>query len=183
LWWACLPDGRYHIAREYKFSGQSAEEVAGQIQQITKSLGIKRLRYLSCDPAMWQRTGAGRGESIAETLIRRGLPARKSDNDRFNGWLRCHELLRIREGTDPWITVDPLCVYLARTVPAMLQDKRNPDDMDTTGDDHAVDALRYGAMSRPSPTQMRRDSTPAVGSIGWWKVWDRTQQQAKGALA
>ena len=183
LWWACLPDGRYHIAREYKFSGQSAEEVAVQIKRITKSLSIKRLRYLACDPAMWQRTGAGRGEAIAETLIRHGLPARKSDNDRFNGWLRCHELLRIRESDPAWVTVSPSCVYLTRTIPAMLQDKRDPDDMDTTGDDHAVDALRYGAMSRPAPTRLQTTRAPRVGSIGWWKTWHQTHDEEQGALA
>jgi phage terminase large subunit len=183
LWWACLPDGRYHIAREYKFSGQTSEEVAVQIRRVTKSLGIKRLRYLSCDPAMWQKTGAGRGEAIAETLIRHGLPARKSDNDRFNGWLRCHELLRCRGTEEPWITVSPSCTYLTRTVPAMLQDKHDPDDMDTTGDDHAVDALRYGAMSRPSPTRITTRTAFPTGSVGWWREWDRSRGRNRGALA
>lgn len=183
LFWFCLPDGRYHIAHEYKFAEQSAEEVAIQIHAIAKSLGVKRLRYLSCDPAMWQRTGAGRGESIAETLIRRGLPARKSDNDRFNGWLRCHELLRIREGTDPWLTVSPACAYLSRTIPAMLQDKKDPDDLDTTGDDHAVDAFRYGAMSRPSPTRFASKPACPVGSVGWWKEWSHVNERARGVLA
>jgi hypothetical protein len=28
-------------------------------------------------------------------------------------------------------------------------DKNNPEDIDTTSEDHAYDALRYGCMSRP----------------------------------
>lgn len=169
LWWLCLPDGRYHIAKEYVFHGSTAEQVGKRIHDETKALGVGRLRYLACDPAMWQKTGAGRGESIAETLLRMRLPARKSDNDRFLGWLRVHELLRDRpSGDGPWLTVDPSCTYLIRTLPAMVQDKHNPDDMDSSKDDHAVDALRYGAMSRPSPTRI--DTTPKpfpVGSWGW----------------
>ena len=149
LWWLVLPDHAFHIIREYKFRQMTSEEVASQWHKISKELGVKPV-YVSADPAMWQKTGASaRGESIAETLIRRKLPMRKSDNDRFNGWQRVHELLRPMSVERPWLTVDPSCSYLIRTIPAMLSDKNNPDDIDTTKDDHAVDALRYGAMSRP----------------------------------
>jgi hypothetical protein len=182
LWWACLPDGRYHIRWELKFKGESAERVATLIKAQTAELGITRLRYLACDPAMWQKTGAGRGESIAETLIRRGLPARKSDNDRFNGWNRVHELLRLDADDKPWLTMSPACKYLSRTLPAMVQDKNDPEDIDTAKDDHAVDALRYGAMSRPSPTRVERDEKPPVGSLGWWKQQDAASKRT-GVLA
>ena len=169
LWWVCLADGRLHIVQEYKFKGETAERVGHQIHALTKALGVKRLRYVAADPAMWQKTGAGRGESIAETLLRLRLPMRKSDNDRRNGWLRVHELLRDHpDGTGPWLTVDPRCTYLIRTLPAMMQDANDPEDLDTTQDDHAVDALRYGAMSRPSPTRIVTDTSFPVGSHGWW---------------
>jgi hypothetical protein len=154
LWWACLPDGHYHVAREYKFQAMSAEAVAGELVGITKSLGIERLRYIAADPALWQKTGHGRGESVAETLLRRGLPLRKGDNDRYNGWLRCHELLAKAPDGQPWVTVAPTCRYLVRSLPAQMSDKKKPDDIDTGGDDHAVDAWRYGAMSRPSPARI-----------------------------
>jgi hypothetical protein len=57
------------------------------------------------------------------------------------------------DGT-PWLTVadDPHCRYLRRSLPAQMSDKHDADDINTNGDDHAVDALRYGAMSRPAPT-------------------------------
>jgi hypothetical protein len=138
---------------EYKFQQESVETVGREIKKQTKALGIKSLRYVACDPAMKQHTGAGKGESIFETLRRLSLPMRASDNNRFNGWQRCHELLR-EDGTgQPWLTVDPGCAYFLRTLPAQVQDDHDPDDLDSSGDDHAVDAWRYGAMSRPSPTQ------------------------------
>ena len=165
MWWVCGPDGAYHIAREYKFKGMTAEQVGSQMRAITKELGIEKLRYVAADPAMWQKTGAGRGESIAETLLRLRLPMRKSDNDRFNGWLRVHELLKRQ-----LLTISPSCAYLIRTVPAMVSDDSpgKEDDLDSSQDDHAVDALRYGAMSRPSPTRKDKDDSPPVGSWGWW---------------
>jgi hypothetical protein len=166
LWWACLPDGHYHIAKVWKFQGMSAEEVAQGITAQTKALGIKRLRYLVGDPAMWQRTGAGRGQSIAETLQRGRVPIRPGDNDRLNGWARCQTLLRPDAAGVPWVTVDPTeAKYLARTIPAAVSSKTNAEDVDTSIDDHALDAWRYGAMSRPHPTLTPMKTKPQ-GSAG-----------------
>jgi hypothetical protein len=71
------------------------------------------------------------------------------------------------DGT-PWLTVagDPHCRYLRRSLPAQMSDKHDADDINTNGDDHAVDALRYGAMSRPAPTRFTRDDRPPKGSAG-----------------
>ena len=110
---------------------------------------------------------------------------RKSDNDRFNGWLRVHELLRPYDVSRPWVTVDPSCTYLARTMSTAMADKKDPDDVDTTGDDHALDALRYGAMSRP-PVWSVTEKTAKVyppNSWGMWKRWHARQTERQGALA
>lgn len=175
LWWAMLPDGYYHIAAEWKFRESTADEVATRIKELTASLGIKRLQYIACDPAMKGRTGAGRGESIFETLLRRGLPMRPSDNDRENGWIRVHHYLRESPQGRPWLTVAPSCAYGRRTMPAQVQDKHNPDDVDTNKDDHWADALRYGAMSRPNPMATREAAyePPPEGSLAWMRLRER----------
>lgn len=178
LWWACLLDGHYHLVSEYKFQQESVETVGREIRAKTKDLGIKSLRYIACDPAMKQRTGAGKGESIFETLQRMKLPMRASDNNRFNGWQRCHELLRDDGQGQPWLTVDPACAYFLRTLPAQVQDEKDPDDLDTSGDDHAVDAWRYGAMSRPSPTHVMLPPPPK-GTMG--ALLGDIQREAIGA--
>jgi hypothetical protein len=41
------------------------------------------------------------------------------------------------------------CTNLISQIPALPLDKRNPEDIDTTSEDHLYDALRYGIMSRP----------------------------------
>jgi hypothetical protein len=182
-WYAHLADGHYHRKREYKFQGQTADQVATAFWKITKELGIQRVRYVQGDPAMWSKTGAGRGESIAETLIRRQVPMRKGDNDRFNGAQRVHEMFRDDGTGTPFLTVDPGCSYWWRTVPALTQDPNDPDDVDTSQEDHAYDETRYWAMSRPSPT--RPDTRPAPfpeGSWGWHKQTYHQPTQ-KGVLA
>lgn len=156
LWWACLPDGHYHIAKELKFQYDPAESVAQKWRHVNRELGLsaRQVRYIAADPSMWAKTGHGRGESIAETLLRLGLPMRRSDNDRKLGWQRCHEMFREAPDGTPWLTIDARCRYGVRTLPAQVQDKNNPDDLDTSKDDHWCDAKRYGAMSRPSPTRL-----------------------------
>ncbi len=185
LWVAILPDGRYHVADEWKFQGQTADEVATAIQRKNKALGITNLRYLVCDPAMKQKTGAGRGESIFETLRRRGLPMRPGDNDRFNGWQRVQQLLRAAPDDRPWLTVSPACRYGRRTMPAQVQDKHDPDDLDTNKDDHWADALRYFCQSRPAPTGPQRAPEPEypVNSWGWARQRYEAAQRPKGILA
>ena len=161
LWWVCLPDGHYHVAREYRHQYQTADEVAVHWHQMNRELGKPKVRYVAADPSMWAKTGHGRGESIAETLIRQRLPMRKSDNDRKNGWQRCHQLLQLDHAGVPWVTIDASCTYGLRSFPALISDKTDPDDVDTNGDDHWGDAFRYGAMSRPSPTRLVLPKPPA----------------------
>jgi hypothetical protein len=117
---------------------------------MNDSLGLRRgtIAYVAGDPSMWSKTGHGRGEAIAETLIRFGVPMLRGDNDRKNGWQRCHELFRKAPDGRPWVTIDVSCSYGIRSIPAQQSDRHDPDDVDTGGDDHWVDAFRYGAMSR-----------------------------------
>lgn len=166
LWWVCLTDGHYHIAKEWKFKGMTAPVVAKEFKATTQRLGVNRLRYVVADPACWQKDGTGRGESISETLSRLRLPMKKGDNNRVLGWQRIHELLGVAPDGRPWLTVDPSCTYLRRTIPGSMSDKADPDDVDTKGDDHGVDCLRYGAMSRPSPTRVQRYHPLVKGSAG-----------------
>ncbi len=182
LWWLCLSDGHYHIWREYKFQQTPVWDVGQSIKKRTRELGLK-LDYMAADPSMWAKTGHGRGESIAETLIRHGLPMKKGDNDRKNGWQRVHELLRIAPDGQPWLTVedDPHCTYLRRSIAGAMSDKHDPDDVDTHSDDHALDALRYGAMSRPSVGRRMVESvTFSELSLGALKL---REQKPMGVLS
>jgi hypothetical protein len=174
LWWAHVGDGHWHIVRELKFQHETADTVAQRWKGVMQELGIKKVSYVAADPSMWAKTGHGRGESIAETLIRQGLPMLRGDNDRKNGWQRCHELLRLAPDGRPWVTVDRTCVYGLRSLPAQVSDKKDPDDVNTSGDDHWVDAWRYGAMSRFVAGTRRAQAAPAQP---WSLKWLSQQHQ------
>lgn len=182
LWWAHVGDRHWHIVRELKFQQDTADTVAAKWKAMNKSLRISRVQYVAADPSMWAHTGHGKGESIAETLQRHGLPMVKGDNDRKNGWQRCHELLRLAPDGLPWLTVDVSCTYGLRSLPAQMSAKTDPDDVNTSGDDHWVDAWRYGAMSRFVARDRKGGRAPVkVGTLAHWK--QMTAEPAGGVLA
>jgi len=147
LWWVCLPDGHFLVVDELKFRETTVKDVARLILAKCRDWGLKRCPQVWADPAMWQRMGQV-GESIAETFQRYRVPVTSANNDRLNGWQRVQEMLRPAIDGMPWLLVHPRCRYLIRTIPAAVRSETEPEDVDTHGDDHAIDALRYGAMSR-----------------------------------
>lgn len=174
LWWAILPDHQLYVRKEWKFQGMSEQEVAAGIKAIDAELDLKKISYTAADPAIFNKTGATHtdvkfiGQSIGESLNHYGLKLIKADNDRFNGWGRCHALLR-PAATDapPWLRVHPDCRYLIRSIAGAVSADTNPDDVDTKSDDHALDAWRYGAMSRPHPlSKSKGRRTYPAGTMG-----------------
>lgn len=177
LWFAVLPDRRLYLRAELKFQGQDVAEVSALIKQKEKELGITgKVGYRVGDPAMWIKDAKTKGhhligESIADTFRLNGIALRQADHDRVNGWARCLQLLRpidkTNEHSEPWFTVHSSCRYFIRTIAAARSDKHNPEDVDSSGDDHALDTWRYAVMSRPSPLASSHHSAHPKGSIGW----------------
>ncbi len=182
LWWLEVGDGHWHIARELKHTGINAEDFVNGYEgfqgytSICRELGVKPMGVVA-DPNIWSKLGVGYGESVAETLIRHRLPMVKADNDRRNGWYRCHEILRLAPDGRPWVTVDARCTYGRRSLPALQSDPNDPDDV-KSADDHWGDAFRYGAMSRflTVSSSRRRVEPPKPWTMGWFKA---QQQQAE----
>ena len=58
---------------------------------------------------------------------------------------------------------------IIRTLPSLMSDANKPEDVDTDGEDHAADALRYFVMARPSPSASARKDAPGEWTIGWLK--------------
>ena len=165
LWWFVLPEYHYHIGAELKFHGLSPAEVAVAIRAQDRALGVDRVLYTAADPAIFISLQDS-GESIADDLRKHGVPCRdRISNDRVNGWARVDALLADDHDGNPFLTVEPTCRYFVRSLPLLQKSKSNPEDVDTTGDDHAGDAARYGAMSRPPIPAMARRLAPP-GAVG-----------------
>jgi len=179
LWIACLPDGINYVRAEYKFSHTLVDDVSTEIHERTRDHDIQRVRYTIADPSLWKVTSHDTGELISETFMKppNRVPMVPGDNRRLSGWQRVRENLRIRSDGNPTLVIHPDCRYLIRSLSNAVSDKNNPEDIDTDIDDHALDTLRYGLMSRPSPTK-----TIKVGSGKTFKAKQAQIKRAKAAL-
>lgn len=113
-----------------------------------------RISYGVADPSIFTTQG---GPSIAEQMIVAGCSWFRGDNSRQSGW----EQIRRRLASEPpLILFHESCENTIRTLPYLQHDERNPEDLDTDGEDHAADETRYAVMSRPSTTDFKQPTGP-----------------------
>lgn len=114
------------------------------------SLG-EEIKYTVAGHDMWQKRGTdfSEGENIAETFSKNGVHVEKADISRLVGWNRVREYLADASDSIPHVQVFETCQNLVRTIPMMVYDERRTEDMADGMEDHCVDSLRYGLMSRP----------------------------------
>ena len=65
--------------------------------------------------------------------------------------------LRGEDDGDPMMFFFDHCKDVIRTLPMMQHDENRPEDLDTEGEDHAVDDIRYACMSRPFGARVEDD--------------------------
>ena len=114
----------------------------------------EKITYRVLDPSAFKQDG---GPSHAEVMARAGVFFRPADNTRLAGWGAIRERLTgidadpdVNNGVGtPMLYIFNTCPHLIRTLPALQHDTKDPEDCDTTAEDHAPDDLRYGCMSRP----------------------------------
>lgn len=94
------------------------------------------------DPSIFATQG---GPSIATQFRDNGINFRPADNDRISGW---NEIRRRLGPTPAMLFVTTACPYLLETLPGLSIDLKHAEDADTTGEDHAPDALRYLCKER-----------------------------------
>ena len=168
-----LPDGRYlpsgALVTYREFYGWNGTPNVGLrwpatrvAQEIKRMEASDTVTYGAIDPSAYSQQS---GPSHAERMAMEGVLFRKADNNRIAGWDIVRDRLCGIEGDvdrdygvgiPMWYCFDT-CPHIIRTLPAMQHDLNNPEDCDTTGEDHAPDTLRYGFMSRP----WRRPKPPA----------------------
>ncbi|ALV06691.1 hypothetical protein [Roseateles depolymerans] len=134
----------------------SAEAVARGIME--REAGEKIDENLSvCDPSMWKEDG---GPSFVERMLKCdpkrpgqfvGPRFRAADNSRVQGWQQMYDRMKYQEMDhgEPMLYVVETCYDWWRTVPALMHDEKNMEDLDSRMEDHAADETRYACMARP----------------------------------
>lgn len=108
------------------------------------------------DPSIWD---ASRGESVAESAAKHGIYFTPGDNERIAGWMQVHYRLAFDDNGFPMMYVFNNCKAFIRTIPALQYDDHKVEDLDTDGEDHVADEVRYFCMSRPikAPSYTKAD--------------------------
>ena len=127
-----------------------------------------RLIHRVGDPAVWGSDGT---ESIGALMERERVYFEKGDNARMDGKMQVHHRLAFDDGGIPMLYVFRTCPHFIRTIPALVYDESRVEDVDTDGEDHAYDMLRYVCMKNPiAPRPRRRLARPGYDPLDLWKA-------------
>lgn len=138
--WAALDyDGNVIIYREYYATQRDSDEHAKVILELT---GNESIAYTVIDNSAYSKIGIP--ETIAEVYAREGvMDLIPSSKKRLDGWDTMHRYLRWDDAHPPRMRFFNTCVNAIRTIPTLIHDKFHPEDLDSNGEDHAADELRY----------------------------------------
>ena len=125
-----------------------AEAVAKEMKRIESEDPNLRGREIVRvgDPAIWGSQGT---ESIGAIFRREGIYFQKAVNDRINGKMQVHHRMAFDERGKPMLYVFNTNRNFIRTVPSLVYDQADVEDVDTDGEDHIYDELRYACMRHP----------------------------------
>ncbi len=157
-WYAVDPDRRLYRIRElYGCAGEpnvgvrwEPERVAREIRRIEgedPNLRGRAIRAVA-DPAIFASSG---GESVGDIMARCQVYWDKGDHQRLPGKMQIHNRLAFDDRGAPMLYVFSTCRHFIRTVPALVYDQADVEDVDTAGEDHIYDELRYVCMANPLP--------------------------------
>lgn len=186
-WYAVDHERRMYRIREYYGCtgtpnvGLQMEpaEVARKIREIEEddpNLKNRKI-YRVGDPAIWGSDGT---ESIGALMERQRVYFEKGDHARIDGKMQVHHRLAFDENGIPMLYVFDTCRHFIRTVPNLVYDESNVEDIDTDGEDHIYDELRYVCMKNPIAPRKRAipkpkeynpldDDKPALDNYAWYR--------------
>ena len=147
-WWAMDYDGRLYRYRElYGSTGEpnvgvkwTPQKIAETIRDIEKEHEGDNYIQGFADPSIWDKS---RGESIAETLERYGIYFEPAENKRIPGKMQFHYRLAFDENGKSMVYIFNTCKDFIRTIPTLIYDDTNPEDINTDMEDHIYDEARY----------------------------------------
>ena len=154
-WYGCKPETRDTGV------GMVAADVARGILERERG---EKIRVRIADPSIFHKSPAFRkkesqGPTIGEDFTMASVHFTRADNDRVQGLQQVHKRLQLDDDVDeetgevmrsaPRLQVFNDCQAFWRTVPELQLDPKNPEDVDTKGEDHAFDEFRYACMHRP----------------------------------
>lgn len=162
VYWCTVDEsGRIYAYRELYKTSLTFETLTAEIVSMTPV--NEEIKYWVFDPAIWSKSNEKEGEPMKisgfEIMCRkykditgRSLNMIRGNNERVIGWNLFREYLKpfIRDTKEMAnFQAFSTCVELIRTLPTLIYDEHQVEDLNSDGEDHGGDAIRYGIMSRP----------------------------------
>lgn len=146
-WMALTHDDKVICYREFYSPGFTYRKLAKQIKALTPDW--ERIDDIICDPAYINKPSESNETTLAEEFAKEWLNVSGGNNERIAWWMRIRDLLIIYEDPNTKKKTSNLkicsnCVNLIRTLPALVHDDSNVEDVNTKWEDHGPDAIRYG---------------------------------------
>ena len=167
-WYAADEDGRlYRIKELYGCAGTPNEglkidpvEQARRIREAEENDPMLKGRVIQgvADPAIFNES---QGESIAQMQEKHPyyLVWHPGDHTRLAGKMQMHYRLAFNAEGRPMLQVFDTCKHFIRTIPNLVYDESNVEDIDSDQEDHIYDECRYVLMENPlSPRQIQKET-------------------------
>lgn len=182
-WYAVNPDTKGLI--RYKELYREKLLYRALAEEMLKYTGDDKIKYAVFDPAIFgdfqhhaDDLSAREGESgadVMQKIIGTKFPIMRGDNRRIIGWNTCREYLKIVDGLAKF-EVFSNCTAFTTTVPGCIHDDKNPEDLDTDGEDHCADEWRLACMSRPPLDRVIAPRPQAA----WNSPYEKVLSKVKG---
>ena len=162
-WWWVDADGRlFRFSEWYGWNGQPNQglrmtdsEIASGIKEREERLGISgrniiRLAGPDCFSKKPDYLGGGQGPSTSEMFARQDVCLSPGDADRKKKIRQFYERLRLpKDGSAPMLQVYSNCTQFIRTIPTLVMDEHNVEDLASNLEDHIYDEACHACMARP----------------------------------
>ena len=159
-WWAIDYDGRAYLYRQL-YGGTNTpnqglrwepRQIARKIREIEDELEVGNNITGIADPSIWDES-RGKDGTVIRMFEEEGVFFEKGKNDRLSGKMQCHYRFAFDDEGRPMAYVFNNCRAFLRTIPALIYDTINVEDVNTTCEDHDYDAMRYFFMANPIAPQ------------------------------
>lgn len=196
-WWAVvaeptqcgdiiLPRGCLVRYREWYGKSGPNEGLRLDAEDVAKGIAEReageKMDAAVLDPSAFAQNG---GPSIAERMYTsHKIGFRPADNTRcgvrgaMSGWDAMRGRLHGDEDGNPMMVFFSTCLDSIRTVPFLQHDDHRAEDIDTDGEDHAADEIRYACNSRPwVRTPIAKEPGKTLHTMSLNDLWKSTKQQ------
>lgn len=157
VWFAVDEEGKFYGIKEYYgWNGTPNEgarlnpfEIASAIKEIENDDPVLKGKTILgvADPSIWD---SSRGESVARVMEKHPnyIYFTPGKNNRLSGLMQFHYRFAFDENGECLLQFFNTCENVIRTLPSLVYDDKNVEDINTETEDHLYDAIRYALQER-----------------------------------